>query len=188
MNAPPDHVVMRQVREGDVEKLGVLFDRHHRTIFHFFLRLTGDRSGGEDLVQEVFLRILRFRNTYRSDAAFTTWMYQIARNVAADHYRKRKHDTREELPEEQEKEPVSREPNPGEWAEQRQQAAMLRAALARLSQDKRELLILSRYQDLKYEEIARILSSNVATVKVRVFRALQELGRIYFELSRGKAS
>ncbi len=179
---------MRQVRDGDLEKLGVLFDRHHRTIFNFFLRLTGDRGVGEDLVQEVFLRILRFRHTYRSDAAFTTWMYQIARNVGADHFRKRKHETREELGEEQEKEPVSQDPNPGQWAEQRQEAAMLEAALARLPQEKRELLILSRYQDLRYEEIARILSSNVATVKVRVFRALQELGRIYFELSREKAS
>ncbi len=82
---PDDEQVMAQVREGRVEMLAILFERHHVRLFNFFLRLTAERSLSEDLVQEVFLRILKYRHTYRGDSKFTTWMYQIGRNAHIDH-------------------------------------------------------------------------------------------------------
>ena len=185
LGAPEDQQVMMEVRNGDVEKLGILFERHHRTLFNLFLRLTGNRNLSEDLVQEAFMRILRFRHTYRAESLFTTWMYRIARNVCTDHFRSRKHEAAwdEETPE-----PVSQELNAGERLEQRQETVLLREALARLPEEKREVLVLSRYQNLKYEEIAEILSCSVASVKVRVFRAHQDLGEIFFRMSKRKAS
>src|SRR5688500_5866580 len=84
---------MRLVRQGELEKLGLLFERHHRALFNFFSRLTGHRGLSEDLVQEVFLRILKYRDSFKAEHGFATWMYQIARNVNFDQMRKRTRET-----------------------------------------------------------------------------------------------
>jgi len=82
---------MLKVRDGDLGKLSFLFERYHRALFNFFLRSTGNRDLSEDLVQEVFLRILKYRHTFRPDSQFSAWMYHVARNAQIDHFRKHKH-------------------------------------------------------------------------------------------------
>ena len=79
-----DEALMRAVREGDLSRLEILFDRYHLMLFGFLIRMTGNRHVAEDLVQEVFLRILKYRATYCDDACFKTWVYRIARNARAD--------------------------------------------------------------------------------------------------------
>ena len=83
-----DHELMLSVREGDIAKLGVLFERHHASLYGYFVRLTRDRFTSEDLVQLVFYRIMRFRETYREDGHFAAWMYQIARTTLVNHWRR----------------------------------------------------------------------------------------------------
>jgi RNA polymerase sigma-70 factor (ECF subfamily) len=183
---------MLEVREGRVERLEVLFDRHHRPLYNFFLRMTGNSGTAEDLVQEVFLRILRYRQTYRAESAFTTWMYQIARNAGVDHFRKRKHEAEAPwetaVPDSAEMyEPASSEPGVGHRLEQGQHIALLEKALAALPRDRRELLVMVRYQDLKYEQVAEILGTNTNAVKARVFRAMQELSERFGAMSRKRA-
>jgi RNA polymerase sigma-70 factor (ECF subfamily) len=177
MKLVPDEDVMLQVRNGEVEMLGVLFDRYQAPLFNFYSKMTQDRTVSEDLVQEVFLRILRYRQTYRPDTTFRTWMYQIARNTRLDQVRK----TRPEAP--FASEPVA--PTSLNSAQQQQEAALLQRALMRLPEDKRELLVLSRFQELKYDEIARLLGCEVGAVKVRVHRALQQLRQIFLQLESG---
>lgn len=179
MNQPTDDHLMAQVRDGDVGQLGVLFERHHVPLFNYFVRLTGDRGVSEDLVQDVFLRMLKYRHTYRGEGQFACWMYQIARNARADHFRKWKGQA--ELPEDDVM--PSADPSASDLLEESQRHALLQAALARLPHDKREVLLLSRYQHLKYEEIAQLLGCSVGTVKVRVHRAMKDLRFHYFELS-----
>jgi len=180
-----DIQLMENVREGQVEKLAVLFERHHVSLYNFFLRLTGSRSLSEDLVQDVFYRILNYRHTFKGQSKFTTWMYQIARNAHIDFLRKKK----EELPlEDQWDESISPEQSPGEKLERGQDISLMREALAKLPLKKREVLILSRYQDLKYKEIAELLGCQIGTVKAHVHRAVKELGKIYLELSGGTVS
>lgn len=185
-----DRDLMTQVRDGDTRKLAVLFERHHKALFHFFVHMNGDRDLSEDLVQDVFFRMLRYRSTWDPKHAFTAWMYQIARNAGVDHARKKK----PELPLESRDgespaafEPASTEPGVEEQLSRSQEVRLLRAALERLPGDKREILILSRFQNLKYEEIAQVLGCELSTVKVRVFRATRALGEIYFELSGANA-
>jgi RNA polymerase sigma-70 factor (ECF subfamily) len=178
MKSVPDEDVMLQVRNGEVEMLGVLFDRYQAPLFNFYSKMTQDRTVSEDLVQEVFLRILRYRQTYRPDTTFRTWMYQIARNTRLDQVRK----TRLEAP--FASEPVA-PASVTDTAQQQQEAALLQSALMRLPEDKRELLVLSRFQELKYDEIARLLGCEVGTVKVRVHRALQQLRQIFLQLESG---
>jgi len=79
---------MARIQEGDIGQLGVLFERYNAKLYSYFVRLTSDRVVSEDLVQEVFLRMLKYRHTYRGEGQFTGWMYQIARNACGDHRRK----------------------------------------------------------------------------------------------------
>lgn len=170
---------MSQVRSGVGEMLGVLFERYHVPLFNFYTKLTGDRAVSEDLVQEVFFRILKYRHSYRVDTPFRSWMYQIARNARMDYLRKRRPETSWD-PE------MSPAIEPPDTAQQSQEAVLLHRALMRISEDKREVLVLSRFQDLKYEEIAHLLGCEVNTVKTRVHRALQELRQVFHQLEGGK--
>lgn len=184
--ARADNVLMQKVRDGDLAKMAVLFERHHRALFRYFLRLTGKRELSEDLVQDVFFRMLKYRQSYRDGSPFTSWMYQVARNAHLDSTQKHK----VEAPwiEEHLEEPASAEPAPEQIVSRRQDLGLLRRALASLPSEKREVLVLSRFQNLKYEQIAEILACDVGTVKVRVYRAVKALSQIFFELAGERAS
>src|SRR5579872_4584854 len=84
-----DESLMQAAQGGDLDALGELFERHHRPVFQFLSRTTGDVSVAEDLVQDVFMRILRYRHTYDPASRFQTWLFRIARNARADYFRRR---------------------------------------------------------------------------------------------------
>lgn len=180
---------MRQVKEGDAAKLALLFDRYSRPLFRFFLHLTGNREGSEDMVQEVFFRLLKYAKSYNADTAFRPWLYQIARNTHIDHAAKHKAEV--DMPEDSDGRTIefpSAEAAPEERLRRKQEIAMLRRALSALPVEKREVLVMSRFQDLKYDEIASILKCETGAVKVRVYRALRELGDRFYALRGERAS
>lgn len=157
---------MEQVRDGNIKKLAILFERYHISLFNFFLRLTGgNRGDSEDLVQNVFIRILKYRTTFNNQNKFAVWLYKIARNVHMDHLRKT-------LPEVSNEERINREPvareDDIEKIEQSRMIENLNTALLCLPEKKREVLILSRFQKLKCREIAEIMGCKPGTVKVRI--------------------
>lgn len=172
---------MEAVREGDSRQLATLFERHHQALFRFYIRHTGNSAQSEDLVQEVFCRLLRHGRTYTPGMPFVPWMYRIARNVHIDTERRR----RQEIPIDGDWQTPASEAD--SYAD-REEQALLRKAIMALPPAKREVLILARFQGLKYEEIAGVLGCEVSTVKVRVFRAVQNLRELFLEMSQGKAS
>jgi len=178
-----DSDLMRQVRDGELDSLAILFERHHRSLFAYLQRMTGSRAASEDLVQEVFFRILKYRATYFAGNPFSTWMYQIARNAYLDWIKKRKGET---WLDEQDRAASIAAPGPGPEhnARRAQEVDLLRRALDRLPAEKREVLILARFQNLSYDQIATILSCEVNTVKVRVFRAMKELTAEYQQIAQ----
>lgn len=180
---------MVAVARGDLGSMSDIYRNRHRALFRFFFRLTGRQATAEDLVHEVFLRMIRYRPTYREDnseGGFESWMYRIARNALTDHARRNRH---EGPAEEGAMEAIeSSRPTPFETTAKRQDLALLHRAMRELPEDKRELLILTRFQDLSYEEIGGILGCGAGTVKTRVFRAMKELSGIYSELCKEKAS
>ena len=181
-----DHELMAAVARGDVASMSGIYEHRNRALFRFFYRLTGRQAPAEDLTHEVFLRMIRYRHTYQAGDGFEAWMYRIARNAFADYVKK----TRLEMPAvEGEMEAVeSANPSQFESLAKQQDLATLHRALGRLPEDKRELILLSRFQGLSYEQIGRIIGCETGTVKVRVFRAVKEMGRIYGDLLREKAS
>ena len=183
-----DNALMSAVTAGTVSKLAVLFERHHRALYRYFLSMTRDPQISEDLVQDVFFRILRYRATYDPRQSFTAWMYQIAKNANVDRIRQK----RGEMIEIDEltmgnREPASSGPDPETSAVRAQDLKLVRQALELLPAEKREILVLCRYQGMKYEEIAEVLGCAVGTVKVRVYRAMRALADIYSTLAGEKA-
>jgi RNA polymerase sigma factor (sigma-70 family) len=181
MHSATDEELMLQVRDGAGETLGVLFERYHAPLYNFYTKLTGDRALSEDLVQEVFLRILRHRKTFRDGTPFRAWIYQIARNTRIDHFRK----SRPQVPFEPEMAPAVA---PGDSAQEQQESELLHRALMELPEEKRELLVLCRFQELPYEEVARLVGCGVPTVKVRIHRAMQELREMFHQLQAAPAN
>ncbi len=172
-----DAEVMARVRDGDLGKLSVLFDRHHRRLFGYCFRFVGNREAAEDLVQEVFVRMLRYRRSYRERGTFEAWMFRMTRNVCLDHLAALEAEVLvEELPPQSAEAP---EPEPDVVAAGREELRYLERALDRLPEDKRDLLLLARFGSLTYQEIAESLGCTVAALKVRVHRALRQLKEHY---------
>lgn len=185
---PTDHELMIAVRAGEVARLGELFERHHGPLFGFLVRLTGDRTVAEDLVQLVFYRMLKYRHTYRDEGKFSAWMYHLARKVAADHFRRHANIPAPVDPADLGDVADEHSAHAGEQAARSDEIALMRSALADLPLDQREILILHRFQQLKHDEIARLLNLSVGATKVRVHRALSALRDRFFHLRRQPAS
>jgi RNA polymerase sigma-70 factor (ECF subfamily) len=176
---------MELVRAGETGRLEELFDRYDRPLYRYFLHLTSDRGAAEDLAQETFYRVLKYRRSYQPETSFRAWLYQVGRNVFRDHASQGQGEVA--LPEETAG-LRSLEAAPDRLVERKQDSTLLRKALAALPPEKREVLVMSRYLDLKYEEIANVLNCEVGTVKVRVYRALRELSDRFFALRGERAS
>src|SRR5258708_33675931 len=178
VEVPSDHELMIAVRAGEIRKLGDLFERYHRPLYGFFVRLTNQPSVGEDLVQIVFYRILKYRHTYRDEGKFSAWIYHLARKVAAAHFPKHAATPTPTDPADLHAQPDP-EPQPSDQAATAEDVVLLRAALARLPLEQREVLVLSRLQHLEHKEIANLLDSPSAPVTAPPHPPLNELRHLY---------
>jgi RNA polymerase sigma-70 factor (ECF subfamily) len=178
---------MVAVRAGEIAKLGELFERYHQRLYGFFLRMTNQPAVSEDLVQVVFHRILKYRHTYRDEGKFTAWIYHLCRKVAADHFRQHAKSATATDPGDLHDHPDAG-PSPDSKAATTDDLELLRAALARLPLEHREVLVLSRLQNVAHKDIARLCDCSVGAVKVRVHRALKELREVCFKIRREQAA
>lgn len=172
---------MIKVREGDFDKMGVLYQRHHSSLYGFLYHITGQKDLSEDLVQNAFFRMLKYRASFTGNGEFRSWMYHVTKNVLNDYYRKAKR-----TPAPQDLKDYDRKPddelNSDIQLEKKQELKNLEKAMEHLSHENRELLVLCRYQELKYHEIARIYNITETAVKVRVHRAMNQLREVYLKI------
>ena len=182
LEALTDNALMIKVRDGHLDTLGLLFARYKRPLFGFFYGMNKDADLSEDLVQNVFYRILKYRYLFRGEGDFRTWMFHIARNVNHDHFRKNK--MRKNDPIENWEDRLGTEDNRATEFQRDEELQLLSKALDRLPEDKREILLLSKFQDKKYKEIGEIMGCSEGAVKVKVFRAMQELKAVYTQLEK----
>ncbi|TLV04071.1 RNA polymerase sigma factor [Dyadobacter luticola] len=169
---------MLRVKAGDLDKMGLLFERYNRPLFGFFYHMTHNADASEDLVQNVFYRMLKYRHAFTGDGEFRTWMYHLGRNVLNDSVKQNKSANHFDVNELADR--IGGGTLADESFEKQQDKDFLHKAMAGLSAEYREVLILSRFQEMKYDEIAKVLNINEGTVKVRVHRALGELKKKFF--------
>jgi RNA polymerase sigma factor (sigma-70 family) len=176
-----DEILMEAVKSGDLQQASALFERYNRRIFNFLARMTMDRALAEDLTQNVFLRIIKYRNSYREGARFQSWIYQVARNVFSDHYQAHKNKFSDFVDVEKVSDYLH-DPDDNEALDEREK--LLQRSMALLSEEQRELLVLTRFQHMKYEDVAVVMDTTVANIKVKVHRAIAKLREHYFELEK----
>jgi RNA polymerase sigma-70 factor (ECF subfamily) len=167
-----DADIMASVATGDTGQMHRLFERHHRSVYHFFRRAAGRPHVAEDLTQDVFLRVFRFRSSFEPGREFRPWLFRIARNVLKDHVAR----SRLEIAADDDG-GHARDHMPSQLriVEARDRLAQVEAAIDSLSAEQREALVLARFHDLSYREIGEALGCTEGAVKARVFRALKAI-------------
>jgi RNA polymerase sigma-70 factor (ECF subfamily) len=172
---------MLKVQNGDIDKMGLLYERYHRQLFRFLYNMTRQKELSEDLVQNVFIRMLKYNDGFLGHGEFKTWMYRIARNTLYDHFRKvKKTPTYSDVKDYETS--IAGEQFTDASIEKEQELKLLETAMEKLSTENRELLILCRFEELKYHEIAKILNTTEGAIKVRIHRALKQLKSNYLQM------
>lgn len=170
-----DEDLMLAVANGNLDTMSILFDRYHVRIYNFFNKMIHNKMVSEDLTQDVFIKILKYRTSYKN-GNFASWIYTIARNIFSTYYQKQKKERTNIIEDDKlnSKEVESSENN-------KEELEHLKVALLQLNNSDRELIVMHRYQEIKYEQIAEIIGSSENAVKVKVHRALKKLKNIYFQ-------
>jgi len=155
---------------------------HTRRVYGLCYRFTGSDTEAQDLTQEVFLRVFRTLNSFRSaEGSFGTWLSRLTRNLLIDHYRRSRQERITDTIEDQLpvlEESLAAAARPDGLVAGREASEILQAALQRLSPDLRETVILRDLQEMEYREIAQVLNIPEGTVKSRLNRGRAELARI----------
>ena len=174
-----DEQLMEAVKNGDLHHASVLFERYNKRIYNFLAQMTFNRPLAEDLTQNVFMRMLKYSNSFRTGLSFQSWIYTVAKNVFYDHFRSKKNNIADYIAVDN---LGDRLIDANEAQEQDEREQTLHRSMALLSEEQRELLILTRFQNMKYEEVAVIMNTTVSNIKVKVHRTIQKLREHYFQL------
>jgi RNA polymerase sigma-70 factor, ECF subfamily len=178
-----DAQVMLRVKAGDQSAFDFLVAKYRRPMVSFMYRMARNAAVAEDLAQEVFLRVYRSRSSYEASAKFTTWLYRIATNLAANHAR----DTRHERPEvtvsldepDDESGTTVELPDGNLTAEQamvrRERLLAIRRKVEALPEQQRMAVIMHKYQQMDYKQISEVLKKSESATKSLLFRAYETL-------------
>jgi RNA polymerase sigma-70 factor, ECF subfamily len=175
-----DAELMVRVREGDGASFALLLEKHRGPVVHFLYRMVQNQAIAEELAQEVFLRVYRSRSTYEPTAKFTTWLFRIATHLALNSLRDRKNERLQETLEDQSAENPARQVSdnrPSIEAALLREArlAEVRRAVASLPEKQRAAVLMHKYQEMEYTQIASALSCSESAVKSLLFRAYETL-------------
>jgi RNA polymerase sigma-70 factor (ECF subfamily) len=175
-----DTELMLRVKEGDGASFGVLLDKHRSSVVHFLFRMVQNHAVAEELAQEVFLRVYRSRSTYEPTAKFTTWLFRIATHLALNSLRDGKNERAQERLDDDSKDlPVRqvRDVRPSVEQSMVYQAKRdeIRRAIAALPEKQRAAVLMHKYEEMEYSQIAKVLSCSESAVKSLLFRAYESL-------------
>jgi RNA polymerase sigma-70 factor, ECF subfamily len=178
-----DAHVMLRVRDGDDNAFDYLVQRYRRPMVSFMYRMVHNGAIAEELAQEVFLRVYRSRASYSADAKFTTWLYRIATNLAMNHARDTKHDRPEEKASLDEvnaetgqaMDLADERPNIEQEILRRERLQAIRRHVEALPERQRMAVMMHKYQELDYRQIAEVLHLSESATKSLLFRAYETL-------------
>jgi RNA polymerase sigma-70 factor (ECF subfamily) len=175
-----DAELMLRVKDGDGASFAILLEKHRLPVIHFLYRMVQNQGVAEELAQEVFLRVYRSRESYEPTAKFTTWLFRIATHLALNSLRDGKHRRNEErLDDDSGDGPARQVSDQRPSIEQRMlhQARMeeIRRAVATLPEKQRAAVLMHKYQEMEYSQIARVLNCSESAIKSLLFRAYETL-------------
>jgi RNA polymerase sigma-70 factor, ECF subfamily len=175
-----DAELMLRVREGDDTSFALLLERHRGPVVHFLYRMVQNPSVSEELAQEVFLRVYRSRATYEPTAKFPTWLFRIATHLALNWVRDGKKEKGHESLDEQvvdgiDRQVRDRQPTIEQAMLQEVKMTEVRRAIDALPAKQRAAVLMHKYEELEYAQIARALSCSESAVKSLLFRAYESL-------------
>lgn len=184
-----NEALMQRFQQGDSAAFRVLLERHRGGIYNFVLRHVGNKTAAEDLLQEVFLRVVQGAHRFKLESKFTTWLYTIARNLCVDRARKMKFRRHKSLdqPTGTESQSTLGERVPDDRAATDREAIgselqiHLAEAIGTLRDDQREVFLMREYSNLPFKEIAKIVGVPENTVKSRMRYALEHLRKALSE-------
>ena len=174
------------VKAGDEQSFELLLQRYRRPLVNFLYRMVRAREEAEDLAQEVFLRVYRARKDYVPSAKFTTWLFRIATNLALNSVRDNRHQRMEisldapvtvdaEDGDEKPMDIAEKHPNIEQHLVEEARKNMIRHAIDKLPEKQRAAVLLHKYQELDYGDIAKILECSESALKSLLFRAYETL-------------
>jgi RNA polymerase sigma-70 factor (ECF subfamily) len=172
--------LMLRVRDGDAASFEVLLRRYRLPMVSFFRRMVRDQTLAEDLAQEVFLRVYKSRERYQPNARFTTWLYRIATNLALNAIRDRRDEMSGVGDDDSDGHSILQQfasplPNAENTLVALERAKIIRQAVESLPENQRAAVILHKYQEVDYRQIAGILNVSESAVKSLLFRAYESL-------------
>lgn len=178
-----DAQVMLQVKAGDESAFSYLVQKYRRPMVSFMYRMSHNSAAAEDLAQEVFLRVYRSRETYEASAKFTTWLYRIATNLAVNHARDTRHERPENMasldePDEDTGKTIDVADGSATAEEQilkRERMAAIRQRVQALPERQRIAVLMHKYQQMDYRQIAEVLKLSESATKSLLFRAYETL-------------
>jgi len=175
-----DAELMLRVKEGDGASFGVLLEKHRSSVVYFLYRMVQNHAVAEELAQEVFLRVYRSRSTYEPTAKFTTWLFRIATHLALNALRDGKNERlQERLDDDTSDMPVrqvaDRRPSVEQSMVYQVKLDEVRRAIAALPEKQRTAVLMHKYEEMEYSQIAKVLSCSESAVKSLLFRAYETL-------------
>ena len=176
-----DVQLMLDVKAGDEASFDLLLRKHRLPLVNFHFRMVRDAATAEDLAQEVFLRVYRARKQYSPSAKFTTWLFRIATNLALNSVRDNRHrraDVSIDVKAEEDEAPrelPAREMRIDEHMIERDRSELIRRAVAALPEKQRAAVLLHKYEEMDYGEIAKVLECSESALKSLLFRAYETL-------------
>src|SRR3954453_9293798 len=175
-----DAELMLRVREGDSASFELLLERHRVPVIHFLYRMVQNQAVAEELAQEVFLRVYRSRHSYEPTARFTTWLFRIATHLALNQIRDRRHEKSSESLDDDPKDGISRQvadrlPNIEQDMLRQARLNEVRQAIETLPAKQKAAVLMHKYQEMEYSQIAKVLGCSESAVKSLLFRAYETL-------------
>ncbi|MFT3991300.1 MAG: sigma-70 family RNA polymerase sigma factor [Luteolibacter sp.] len=173
--ATQDHALMERIGAGDHRAFKILVERHQNAVIGTVAKMLGNASEAEDIAQQAFLRVWRHARRYRPDAKFTTYLFTITRNLVFNETRRRNRKKEVSADEREENSNLQAEASPDLQPDSELLQAELQkavdAAISALPETQRMAVVLRRYENMPYEEIAEVLGLSVSAVKSLLFRA-----------------
>jgi RNA polymerase sigma-70 factor, ECF subfamily len=176
MNSSDEQNLIQEFKNGNEQAFNQLVLRYQEKIYWIVRRMLNDHAGADDITQNVFIKAYHSLKSFKGESSFYTWIYRIAINLSLNEIRRKKLRKTFSLDDGNDTQLQSHDPHPLEKLEQEERRAIIQKAIERLPEKQKKVFVLRYYEELPYEEIAKILKTSVGGLKANYFHAVKKIG------------